>query len=41
MNDEKEWEEAMEEAARTATPKELRRLYASMLIFCEIKDPIG
>jgi len=39
MNDEKEYERAMLEASAYAMPKELRRLYAQILLFTDVKNP--
>lgn len=41
MNDEDEWTKAMEEAVTFSTPIELRRLFANILIYTDIKNPEG
>ncbi|GKE82321.1 hypothetical protein Tco_1552321 [Tanacetum coccineum] len=39
LEDDQEWENTMKEAARTATPAELRMLFAHILTFCQVSDP--
>lgn len=39
MNDEKEWWDALREAATYAMPPEMRRLYSSMLLFGNVTNP--
>ncbi|XP_038709423.1 uncharacterized protein LOC120004225 isoform X1 [Tripterygium wilfordii] len=38
IGNDREWNEAMQEAAQWATPHELRNLFVTMLLFCEIID---
>jgi len=39
MNDENEWHDAMQEASTFSTPVEMRRLFANILLFTEVKNP--
>jgi hypothetical protein len=39
LGDDREWEQAMTDADVWATPKELCRLFVSMLIFCDVSYP--
>nr|GEW08183.1 DNA helicase [Tanacetum cinerariifolium] len=39
LEDDKEWENTMKEAACTATPTELRILFTHILTFCHVMDP--
>jgi hypothetical protein len=41
MDDEREWEYAMEEAVKSKMPREIRRLYATIVAYCPIKDKQG
>ncbi|GJV60129.1 DNA helicase [Tanacetum coccineum] len=40
LEDDQEWENTMKEAACTATPAELRTLFAHILTFCQVTDPV-
>ncbi|GJY75074.1 DNA helicase, partial [Tanacetum coccineum] len=40
LENDREWEITLEEAALTATPAELRTLLAHILTFCQVSDPI-
>ncbi|GJY17791.1 DNA helicase [Tanacetum coccineum] len=40
LENDKEWEITLEEAALTATPAELRILLAHILTFCQVSDPV-
>nr|GEU67109.1 DNA helicase [Tanacetum cinerariifolium] len=39
LGDDKEWHTALEEAAFSSTPTELRNLFVQILIFCEVDAP--
>ena len=39
LNDDKEWHEALNHASHWASGKQLRELFVTMLIFCEVSDP--
>ncbi|GKC26763.1 DNA helicase, partial [Tanacetum coccineum] len=39
LQDDREWEITLEEAALTATPAELRALLAYIFVYCEVSDP--
>ncbi|GJZ61535.1 DNA helicase [Tanacetum coccineum] len=39
LEDDQEWENTIKEAACTATPAELRTLFAHILTFCQVSDP--
>ncbi|GJZ46665.1 DNA helicase [Tanacetum coccineum] len=39
LEDDQEWENTMKEVARTATPAELRMLFAHILTFCQVSYP--
>nr|GEU98546.1 DNA helicase [Tanacetum cinerariifolium] len=39
LEDDQEWETTMTEAACTASPAELRTLFAHILTFCQVSDP--
>jgi len=41
MNDEDEWRNAMREAATYAMPPEMRRLFATILLYTDVKNPEG
>ncbi|GJY61441.1 DNA helicase, partial [Tanacetum coccineum] len=41
LEDDREWETTLQEAALTATPAELRTLLAHILSFCQVSDPVG
>ncbi|KAJ9557468.1 hypothetical protein OSB04_012082 [Centaurea solstitialis] len=41
LGDNKEWMYAFDEASISATSKELRSLFAHMLLYCEVSDPIS
>ncbi|GJV23191.1 DNA helicase [Tanacetum coccineum] len=41
LEDDQEWENTMREAACTATPAELRTLFAHILTFCQVTDPVS
>jgi hypothetical protein len=41
MDDEREWEFAMEEAIKTKMPCEIRRLFATIVAYCPVKDKQG
>ncbi|KAJ9559006.1 hypothetical protein OSB04_013620 [Centaurea solstitialis] len=41
LGDNKEWIYAFDEASVSATSKELRSLFAHMLLYCEVSDPIS
>ncbi|GJY45173.1 DNA helicase [Tanacetum coccineum] len=41
LEDDQEWENTMKEAACTATPAELRTLFAHILTFCQVTDPVS
>ncbi|GKA62881.1 DNA helicase [Tanacetum coccineum] len=41
LEDDQEWENTMKEAASTATPAELRILFAHILTFCQVTDPVS
>ncbi|GKC54333.1 DNA helicase [Tanacetum coccineum] len=41
LEDDQEWENTMKEAASTATPVELRILFAHILTFCQVTDPVS
>ncbi|GJZ24604.1 DNA helicase [Tanacetum coccineum] len=41
LEDDQEWENTMQEAACTATPTELRTLFAHILTFCQVTDPVS
>ncbi|XP_074291256.1 uncharacterized protein LOC141618031 [Silene latifolia] len=38
LSNDKEWHEAMREAGRWAMPSQLRELFVTMLLFCEVTD---
>ena len=38
MDDEREWHFAMEEAVKTKMPRDIRRLYATIVSYCSVKD---
>ncbi|XP_074265441.1 uncharacterized protein LOC141587873 [Silene latifolia] len=38
LNNDKEWHEAMSEANRWAMPWQLRKLFVTMILFCEVTD---
>ena len=38
MNDELEWQYAMREAAKSKMPRDIRRLFATIVAFCPVKD---
>ncbi|GJR71017.1 DNA helicase [Tanacetum coccineum] len=40
LGDDKEWDTALLEACFSSTPNELRNLFAQLLIFCEVSDPM-
>ena len=40
LDDDKEWDIALEEAAMSASASELRTLFAHILIYCEVADPL-
>ena len=40
LDDDKEWDIALQEAALTATAAELRTLFAHILLYCEVADPL-
>ncbi|GJY14885.1 DNA helicase [Tanacetum coccineum] len=40
LGDDKEWHTALEEAAFSATSQQLRSLFAQILIFCDVVDPL-
>nr|GEV44083.1 DNA helicase [Tanacetum cinerariifolium] len=40
LEDDREWETTLQEAALTATPTELRTLFAHILTFCQVSDPV-
>ncbi|GKD62900.1 hypothetical protein Tco_1305008, partial [Tanacetum coccineum] len=40
LGDDKEWHTALEEAAFSATSQQLRSLFAQILIFCDVADPL-
>nr|GEW83319.1 DNA helicase [Tanacetum cinerariifolium] len=40
LGDDKEWHIALEEAAFSATSQRLRSLFAQILIFCDVADPL-
>jgi hypothetical protein len=39
LDDDKEWHEALNHASYWASGKQLRELFATMLVFCEVADP--
>ena len=39
LDDDKEWHEALNHTSHWATGKQLRELFVTMLIFCEVADP--
>ena len=39
LDDDKEWHEALNHASHWASGKQLRELFVTMLIFCEVSDP--
>ncbi|OMO85773.1 DNA helicase PIF1, ATP-dependent [Corchorus olitorius] len=39
LGNDREWNDAMEEAAHTASPKELRGIFAMIIVFCQVSDP--
>ncbi|GKE61703.1 hypothetical protein Tco_1512070, partial [Tanacetum coccineum] len=39
LGDEKEWDIALEESTASATSKEIRILFAQILIYCDIANP--
>ncbi|GJS91734.1 DNA helicase [Tanacetum coccineum] len=41
LEDDQEWENTMQEAACTATPAELQTLFAHILTFCHVTDPVS
>lgn len=41
LDNEKEWEEALEEATFWATPSVLRGLFSTIIIFCEVANPVS
>ncbi|GKA30666.1 DNA helicase, partial [Tanacetum coccineum] len=40
LGDDKEWDIALEEASFSGTPNELRNLFAQLLIYCEVANPM-
>ena len=38
LGDDKEWYDAFDEAAAWATSSQLRKLFVTMLLFCEVND---
>ncbi|GJR17971.1 putative RNA-directed DNA polymerase [Tanacetum coccineum] len=40
QEDDQEWETTLQEAACTATPDELRTLFAHILAFCQVSNPV-
>ena len=40
LDDDKEWDIALQEAAMSATASELRTLFAHILIYCEVAEPL-
>ncbi|GKA61502.1 hypothetical protein Tco_0760909 [Tanacetum coccineum] len=40
LGDDKEWDTALEEACFSSTTSELRSLFAHILIFCDVSDPL-
>lgn len=39
LDDDKEWDHALQEAIIWVTPAQLRNLFATIVIFCEVADP--
>ncbi|XP_074313469.1 uncharacterized protein LOC141648643 [Silene latifolia] len=40
LDGDKEWHDAIQEASRWATAAQLRQLFVTMLLFCEVSDPL-
>ena len=40
LDDDKEWHECINEAAHWASGKQLRQLFVTILMFCEVSDPL-
>ena len=40
LDDDKEWDIALQEASVSATPAQLRSLFAHILIYCEVAEPL-
>lgn len=40
LNHDKEWNDAIKEAQQRATPNQLRELFVTILIFCEVSDQL-
>ena len=40
LNDDKEWNDALLEASQWATASQLRELFMTILLFCEVGDPV-
>jgi hypothetical protein len=38
--DDQEWSHAMHDASQWATPYQLRQLFVTILLFCEVADPL-
>ncbi|XP_038687481.1 uncharacterized protein LOC119986860 [Tripterygium wilfordii] len=41
LEDDKEWSECLEEVAIWATGEQLRQFFATLLLFCEVSDPLA
>lgn len=41
LDNDKEWDEALQEASIWATPSQLRNLFATIIIFCEVADSLS
>ena len=39
LDDDKEWDDAIKQASNWALGKQLRELFATLLLFCEVTDP--
>jgi hypothetical protein len=41
LHDDQEWSHALTDAAQWATPYQLRQLFITLLLFCEVSDPLA
>jgi hypothetical protein len=40
LGDDQEWSHGLDDAAQWASPYQLRQLFVSILLFCEVADPL-
>lgn len=41
LENDKEWHKAMDQASNWATPHQLRQMFVTLLIYCEVSNPLG